>query len=470
MSFGVEAALKKALPPSADRTGTSSGRVAATLVLRAGGGVLFVTTVVATAFAFYSSETEQAKRSEAAIRLDASRNRNDREQQPIAMPPVPQPSEPTFPAGLPADPSFELRDGEPIEFEDQFCPTVFERPSVFPGDLSASSASPRGEASRPPLIARPISVTYSRSASRYSRMRSSSESASQPSSLEPTEARLERLQALSRFPDAFATEAIWFAQRRASLSGELLFRIESVIAEFILQGDSPEAVRALPKVLFWYGQPNLDSLAKLLLRAVEHDSYASPMPRRQILIGTFQRYRTLDADWRDPAAGDVLRALSRSTTISSHLVPAIEALHPPYPAAVEDFLIEYSFAASCESMYAQKKALLNSPTCARLLDSAIVRLESTEASERESAYVILAAATPSPERADAILDALCHAFGNETVEPSPAAHAALARWIDREHADDFRTFCDCECPVRRYAARSAVARFPMEAGALAANE
>jgi hypothetical protein len=456
MSNGSEAAPKKALPPSVARTGASPGCVVATLLFCAGGGALFVTTVVGVAIAFAayaSSNAEQARRSEAEVRLDELRARLERDQermrQRLEMPPMPEPMESAYHAGFPRH--------------------EFKRSDFPRGPRFESPNGPRGEAARPPLIVRPISVSYSRSAARPSRSQLRIEGDDANSSPDRTDERLERLQILSRSPESFAVEALWFAERRASLSDAMLAGVEKTIEEFILRGESPEAVLALPKVLVWYERSNLASLAKLILRAVELDNSGSPLPRRQILVGTFQRYRTLDKDWRDPAAGDVLRAVAQSTTISSHLVPSIEALHPPYARPVEDFLIEYSFEASCESMYAQRKALLDRSTCDRLLEAAIARLESIKEAERESAYVILAAAEPTPDRAGAVLDGIRSAFLNESVPPSPAAYAALARWVDSQHAADFREFCDCDCPIRRYAARAAVARFPVEADALAVS-
>lgn len=515
MSYGVEAAPKKALPPSVARTGASPGCVVATLIFCAGGGALFVTTVVVAAigFAVYaSSQAEQSARVQAggadqaqriaAERLEEMQTRIEQDQdrmrqrmeslrvepsrfEPIEMPAFPEPMAPAFPSSFPRHdfprgPRFEPRNAEPIEFEHRFTPSVFEhpaaerpafgRPAVRPPGFSASPMIPSGEASRLPLIVRPASVTYSRSVSRPSRLRPSSGEETRSPTTDPIEQRLERLQALSHHPEAFAVEATWFADRKPILSEATVVRVETTIEEFILHGDTPEAVQALPQVLPWYDRSNLEGLGRLLLREAELENVDSPMPRRQILVGTFQRYRTLDRDWRYPGAGDVLRALTKSMTISNHIVPSIEALHPPYPASVEDFLIEFSFAAASESMYAQRKALIDRPTRERLLDEAVARLESIDEAQRESAYVILAAAGPTPERADAALDAICHAFANESVEPSPAAHAALARWIDREHAADFREFCECDCPIRRFAARAAVARFPVEADALAVSD
>ncbi|HEV7279645.1 MAG TPA: hypothetical protein VGN57_05480 [Pirellulaceae bacterium] len=389
-----------------------------------------------------TSEEELAKQSEASFRLQEMQARQ-RDQVRSAI----QDDMPRL---------------DPIGFEHGWSPAPTDLSTGRSGSWSASPAVPRGEAGRPPLIARPVSVTYSRSASRPSLLRARAGIDEPGATFDSAEYRLERLQIFSQRPDAFAAEAAWFAQRRSALSEAILASVEKTIQEFVLRGESPEAVRALPKVLTWYGRPNLASLAKLILRAVELDDPRSPLPRRQILIGTFQRYRMLDEEWRDPAAGDVLRALTQSKTVESHLVPSIEALHPPFAAPVEEFLIDYSFAAATESMYAQRKALLHPPTCDRLLDAAIARLESTEEAERESAYVILTAAEPTPERADAVLTAIRCAFANESVPPSPAAHAALSRWIDREHADGFREFCDCECPVRRYAARAVVNRYALD--------
>lgn len=510
MSYGVEAAPKKALPPTVARTGSSPGCVVATLIFCAGGGALFVTTVLggALAFAIYaSSEAEEARRSDARGRLEELQARLEQDQErmrerletervephrfePIPMPAFPELVEPSFPAtfprhefprhDLPRGPRFGPRSMEPpgyapIEIEHRFSPSIFERPASDrswprPHGFSASPVAPSGEASRLPLIVRPASVTYSRSMSRPSRLRSGVADETAGPTPDPFEQRLERLQAFSQDPEAFAGEAVWFAQRRRSLSDAILASVEKTIAEFVARGDTPEAVRALPKILSWYGTSNLAALAKLLLREVEQDGRDSSAPRRQILVGTFQRYRTLDPDWRNPAAGDALRALAGSTAVASHVAPSLEALNPPYAAPVEDFLIEFSFDSASESMYAQRKALLHRPTRERLLDEAVARLESADDAEREAAYVILAAAESTPERADAVLEAICRAFANDSVEPSPAAHAALACWIDGEHAASFRDFCDCECPVRRFAARAAVARFPIEAEALAAND
>lgn len=515
MSYGVEAAPKKALPPSVARTGASPGCVAATLVFCIAGGALFVTTgvVAIVGFAIYESSqakekarvdaagADQALRS-AAERLEEVRTRVERDRErmrqrmesfrfepprfePIAMPAFPQPMEPGFPSGFPRQdfpigPCFEPARIEPIEFEHRFAPSIFEqpavdrpsfgRPPVRPAGFSASPMIPSGEASRLPLIVRPASVTYSRSVARPSRLRASQSEQAPSEPTEPIEQRLERLQALSHDPDAFTDEALWFAQRRSSLSEAMLVRVETTIEEFVVRGETADAVRALPKVLSWYDKSNLAGLGRLLLREAERDGVDVPVPRRQILVGTFQRYRILDIDWRYPGAGDVLRALTISTTISTHIAPSIEELHPPYPAPVEDFLVEYSFEPASESMFAQRKALLHRPTRERLLDEAVARLESTDDTERESAYVILAAVEPAPERADSTLDAIYRAFANDSVEPSPAAHAALARWIDREHAASFREFCECECPIRRFAARAAIARFPAEAEALAVKD
>lgn len=499
MSYGLEAAPKVALPPSDARTGALSGRVAATLFFCAGGGALFVLTIVGVAAgvsAHASSEAEHAGRAQAAARLDelqaqlehdqeAGRQRFEmprherRRSESVSIPAMPGPMDSAYGAEAPRDslrsdfsrsPRLEPPRFEPGDVERRFSPYALDVSSTRAEETALSASLRRGEAGRSPLIVRPVSVSYSRSAARPSRSRLLPDGDDAESSFDPSAERLERLQILAQRPDAFAAEAVWFAQRRASLSQAMLASVENTIADFILRGDSPEAVRALPKVLTWYGRPNLASLAKLILGAVKLDGPRSTLPRRQILIGAFQRYRTLDADWRDPAAGDVLQALTQSTTISSHLVPSIEALHPPYEEPVEDFLIEYSFASSSESMHAQRKALLDPPTCERLLEAAIVRLESPEEAERESAYVILAAAEPTPDRTSAVLDAIRIAFENESVAPSPAACAALACWIDDEHAARFRAFCDCDCPIRRYAARAVVARFPMETEAFASND
>lgn len=498
MSYGLEAARKKVRPTSAANAGASPECVAATLLFCTVGGALFVATVVVGAIGFASyamSESEEERLGRAGRRIDALQARVERDRERLrerteAVRPAPQRS------GLlatPADsgprraalspaflrheashrsrfarasferPGFESPNFESIQLEHRFSPSALERPApgrMFLGPDHRTGASTASFPGKAPVssIVRPASLTYSRATSR-SPVRTVAGGETEGSTTRAVDERLERLRSLSQDPAAFAEEAFWFAERRPSLSGATAASVEQTIAEFILSENTEKAVEALPRVLTWYDGSNLKALAETIERAVERESPRSSTSQRQILVGCFQRYRLQDPDWRDPATGDVLQALTKSITLASHIAPSIDELHSPFPGPVEDFLIEFSFAPASESMYAQRKALMDPSARDRLLERAIENLESPDEAKRESAYVLLAAAGSTPDRADVVLDAIRHAFAEEDIDPSPAAHAALVCWIDDEHAADFREFCDCECPVRRFAARAAVSHY-----------
>jgi hypothetical protein len=352
-------------------------------------------------------------------------------------------------------------------------PIVPAFPKVVPDEAFPTrpvSAGPRAQTTqvvRPPLIERPVSVSYSRSVPRTFRVREEFIDPVPQSSSDAAEPHLARLRSLMHDPSAFSTEASWFMRRRSTLTDELAVRIEETIATFIFESKTPEAVTVLPRLLYWYGEADLPQLARLFVRLTETDDGAAALERRQTIVGTLQRYRRLDAWWRQPPAADVVRAMRGSKTVSGHFVPTLETLPTPFCPQMEELLLEMAFDGTPESTCAQRQALRNVATRDRLIDAALARLESSDEGEREGAYMVLAATEPLPTYTNAALEALASAFANESIEPSPLAHAALTRWLDEPHAERFDEYCDCECPIRRTAARAATGRFEKDERSLA---
>lgn len=344
-------------------------------------------------------------------------------------------------------------------------PIVPDFPTVVPDDTfptrpdSAKARTHATPVARPPLIERPISVSYSRSAPRPTLSREYFSAPIPQTWSDPAEGRLERLQALVHDPPAFSSEASWFVRRRSLLTEELATRIEETIATFICESESPESVTVLPKLLYWYGDSDLPQLARLFVRLTGMDDETASLELRQTIVGTLQRYRRLDPNWHEPPAAVVLRAMRGSRTVSGHVIPTLETLPTPYCLAMEDLLLEIAFDGTPESTCAQRQALRDDASRDRLLEKAISRLESPDEVEREAAYMVLAATEPMPRHMDAALGAIASAFANESIEPSPLAHAALTLWLDEGHADSFDEFCECDCPIRRTAALAAIGRF-----------